>query len=94
VVSEVTIFQHHEIMKQRAKRMPTGSPRKGADQKSAVAEGKDVSLQVMVPMRIKREVSVRAAQKGLAQRTIILRALKVIGFAVKDDELCDKRMMR
>jgi len=48
----------------------------------------------MVPARIKREVSVRAAQEGTTQRTIILRALKAIGFVVNDDEMCDKRKVR
>ena len=41
-----------------------------------------------------REVSLRAAQEGATQRTVILRALKAIGFVVKDDELCDKRKQR
>lgn len=62
--------------------------------KKAVARGSDVSLQVMVPARIKREVSLRAAQDGITQRTIILRALKAIGFMVKDDELRDRRKVR
>ncbi|WP_295840168.1 hypothetical protein [uncultured Xanthomonas sp.] len=74
--------------------MPMISSRKATTQDSAGAGGKDVSLQVMVPTRIKREVSLRAAQEGATQRTIILRALKAIGFVVKDDELCDKRKMR
>ncbi|MCK9189645.1 hypothetical protein [Acidithiobacillus sp.] len=68
--------------------------RKVADRDSAAADGKDVSLQVMVPVHIKREVSLRAAQEGMTQRTIILSALKAIGFAVKDDGLCDKRKTR
>jgi hypothetical protein len=80
-------------MKQRAMRMSTGSSRKVADLDST-AVGKDVSLQVMVPLRIKREVSLRAAQEGATQRTVILRALKAIGFVVKDNELCDKRKQR
>lgn len=80
-------------MKQRAMRMSIDSSRKAAGPDSAAA-GKDVSLQVMVPMHIKREVSLRAAQEGATQRTVILRALKAIGFVVKDDELCDKRKQR
>lgn len=74
--------------------MPMSSSRKAVAQHSARVGGKDVSLQVMVPTRIKRQVSLRAAQEGATQRTIILRALKAIGFVVKDDELCDKRKMR
>ena len=61
---------------------------------SHAADNKDVSLQVMVPAHIKREVSVRAAQEGATQRIIILTALRAIGFAIRDDELCDKRKTR
>jgi hypothetical protein len=57
-------------------------------------ESKDVALQVMVPERIKREVSVLAAQEGTTQRTIILRALKSIGLIVQDGEMCDRRKAR
>ncbi len=94
MVDIVTICQYHEVMKQRSMRMSIGSSKKTADPDGTEAGGKDVSLQVMVPMRIKREVSLRAAQEGATQRTVILRALKAIGFVVKDDELCDKRKQR
>lgn len=53
-----------------------------------------VPLQVMVPARIKREVSLRVAQEGATQRTIILRAQRVIGVMVQDGELCDRRESR
>ncbi len=55
---------------------------------------RDVALQVMVPARIKRAVSVRAAEEGTTQRTIILTALQAIGFQVADEDLCDKRKTR
>jgi hypothetical protein len=55
---------------------------------------KDVSLQVMVPAGIKRQVSVRAAEEGATQRTIILTALRAIGFAIEDKDLHDKRKVR
>lgn len=74
--------------------MPVRSPKKAATHDSDAEDGRDVSLQVMVPTRIKREVSLRAAQEGMTQRTIILHALKAIGFMVKDDELCDRRKVR
>lgn len=48
----------------------------------------------MVPARIKREVSVRAAKEGTTQRTIILQALRAIGFRVDDGDLLDKRKVR
>lgn len=74
--------------------MPAHSPNKSVARDSDAGEGKDVSLQVMVPAHIKREVSLRAAQEGTTQRTIILRALKTIGIMVKDHELCDRRKVR
>lgn len=55
---------------------------------------KDVSLQVMVPARLKREVALKAAREGTTQRTLILTALRAIGLAVQDHELCDKRKVR
>lgn len=51
-------------------------------------------MQVMVPARIKREVSIRAAQEGTTQRTIILSALRATGFTVTDEDLLDKRKAR
>lgn len=74
--------------------MSAGSPKKAVVRSSDAEDGKDVSLQVMVPAHVKRDVSLRAAQEGTTQRTIILRALKTIGVTVKDDELCDKRKVR
>jgi len=58
------------------------------------AENKDVSLQVMVPARIKRQVSVRAAKEGSTQRAIILTGLRAIGIEVNDKDLYDKRKVR
>ncbi|MCU0730971.1 MAG: hypothetical protein MUE84_05225 [Hyphomonas sp.] len=51
-------------------------------------------MQVMVPERIKRQVSVRAAQDGTTHRTIILTALRAIGLEVDERDLCDKRKVR
>jgi len=74
--------------------MRVRSPKKAVARDSDAKNSKDVSLQVMVPARVKKEVSMRAAQEGTTQRTIILRALKAIGVVVKDDELCDRRKVR
>lgn len=74
--------------------MSTASSRKRDDQSRAAVDSKDVPLQVMVPARIKREVSLRAAHEGATQRTIVLRALMAVGFVVGDDELYDKRKIR
>ena len=62
--------------------------------KARPAVDKDVSLQVMVPARVKRDVSVQAAKEGSTQRTIILTALRAIGFEVDENDLCDKRKVR
>jgi hypothetical protein len=74
--------------------MPARSPKKAVTHDSDAEDGRDVSLQVMVPARVKREVSLRAAQEATTQRTIILRALKATGIMVKDEELCDRRKVR
>ena len=74
--------------------MLVSSPKVGVTRGGRSGGDKEASLQVMVPARIKREISVRAAQEGTTQRTIILRALKAIGFVFNDDELCDKRKIR
>lgn len=57
-------------------------------------QDKETALQVMVPSRLKRQVSVRAAQEGTTQRTIILSALRAVGFDIGEEELCDKRKVR
>ncbi len=75
--------------------MPIDTARRIAGHRSREAiDGKDVSLQVMIPARIKHEVSIRAAHEGATHRTVILTALKAIGFEISDDELCDKRKVR
>jgi len=48
----------------------------------------------MVPARIKRQVSVRAAEEGSTQRAIILTALRSVGFEVHDKDPFDKRKVR
>jgi len=54
----------------------------------------DVALQVMVPERLKREISVKAAKEGTTNRSIVLSALRAAGFEVSDDEMCDRRKAR
>lgn len=51
----------------------------------------DVALQVMVPRRIKHALGVRAASESTTQRTIVLRALKALGFEVGENDMCDRR---
>lgn len=75
--------------------MPLSSTKQVVGQSSSsAASDKDVSLQVMVPSRIKHEVALKAAQDGTTQRTIILTALRAIGIAITDEELCDRRKTR
>jgi len=73
------------------------SPRSEGDLRrrpNAAIEDRDIALQVMVPARVKRAVTVRAAHEGVTQRTIILQALRAIGFSVEEDDLLDKRKVR
>lgn len=75
--------------------MPSTLPGKAVEHRGGSTKvPKDVALQVMVPARLKRAVSLRAANEGTTQRTIIMKALKAIGFAVSEDDLCDKRKVR
>ena len=74
--------------------MPAGLPKRVVAGDRRLQHDGAVPLQVMIPAHIKREVSLRAAQEGTTQRTIILRALKAIGVVVNDDELCDQRKLR
>jgi hypothetical protein len=48
----------------------------------------------MIPERIKRQVSVRAAQDGTTHRTIILTALQSIGLVEHERDLCDMWKVR
>jgi hypothetical protein len=78
---------------------PGGAPylatkRKTASRPSSQRREKDVSLQVMVPASIKRQVSVRAAQESSTQRTIVLTALRALGFEIAERDLQDKRKAR
>ena len=61
---------------------------------ATVPAEKDISLQVMVPAHIKRQVSIRAANEGSTQRAIILTALRAIGIDVDEHDLHDKRKVR
>jgi hypothetical protein len=74
--------------------MLAGSSKRSVAHGNHAEDSRDVSLQVMVPARVKREVSLLAAQENTTQRTVILRALKSIGVMVEDDELCDRRKVR
>lgn len=75
--------------------MPSVAPRSASTKRSQPAEkDRDIALQVMVPARIKRQVSVRAAEEGTTHRTIVLTALRAIGIAVNEEDLCDKRRAR
>ena len=78
-----------------APRMPSFMPKTTPRKRSKSSPiGTDIALQVMIPERIKRQVSVRAAEEGTTQRTIVLTALRAIGFSVNDEDLCDKRKAR
>ena len=54
----------------------------------------EVALQVVIPQRLKREISVRAAREGTTTRAIVLTALRDAGFAVAEEDLGDRRKER
>ena len=51
----------------------------------------EVPLQVTVPRRVKHELDVRAAQTGRTKRTIVLEALRSVGFDMTDEEVAGRR---
>ena len=51
----------------------------------------EVPVQVTVPRRVKRELDVRAAQTGRTKRTIVLEALRSVGFDMTDEEVAGRR---
>lgn len=51
----------------------------------------EVPLQVTVPRRIKHELDVSAAQTGRTKRTIVLEALRSVGFDMTDEEVAGRR---
>lgn len=61
---------------------------------SACEPERDAILQVMVPQALKTEIAVRAAAEGETQRSLVLRGLRAIGFAVPEAELLDRRKGR
>lgn len=54
----------------------------------------DVTLQITVPPRVKKAISVRALRTGTTNRTVVLQALRDSGISVSDDELLDRRKVR
>ena len=69
--------------------------------RSQVEPPKDVASEetdrivAVVPKRLKEEIRDHIrANKGETERTVILRALKSLGFTVKDEWLVDKRTTR
>lgn len=57
-------------------------------------EAHDVILQVMIPQSLKTEIAIRAARDGETHRTLVLKALRAIGFEIADTEIADRRKMR
>ena len=52
---------------------------------------KDVPLQVEIPERVRRGVTIRAAADGDTMRTCVLKALRDYGIEVGDGDLIDRR---
>ena len=52
------------------------------------------TLQLQVPLGLKRKIAMDAAKEGVTIRSIILRALAASGYEVAEDELRDKRKGR
>lgn len=67
---------------------PRGSPSSGGE----TGHGKrEVPLQVMVPVAVRRQVALMSADRGENIRTVVLRGLRAIGIDVPESELADRR---
>lgn len=53
-----------------------------------------VTLQIMVPQRVKQAISARALKAGTTHRGVVLQALRDSGIAVADDVRLDCRKVR
>lgn len=49
------------------------------------------NLQLRVPSKLKRQLAMEAAEKGVTIRAIILQALSASGYSIASDEIRDKR---
>lgn len=52
---------------------------------------REVPLQVTVPQRVKHALDVHAAETGRTKRSIVLDALRGVGFDVTDEEVAGRR---
>jgi hypothetical protein len=51
----------------------------------------DARLAVFVPGRVMREIQIERGEEGLTERQIVLKALKLYGFSVTEEDLVDRR---
>jgi hypothetical protein len=70
-----------------AQRSPTSGGEMGHGER-------EVPLQVMVPVAIRRQVALMGAGRGENIRTVVLRGLRAIGIDVPESELADRRGRR
>jgi hypothetical protein len=57
-------------------------------------EGRERSIQFMVPESVRRQVALMGAERGESIRTLVLRGLKAVGIQISDSELADRRGRR
>jgi hypothetical protein len=60
----------------------------------AVADDREVALQITIPRRVRRQLDRLAFEREETLRAVILRAVRSLGVEVDDDELKDKRGRR
>jgi len=64
---------------------------RGIQLEKARPQSKQVPIQVMVPVGVRRQVAMMSAGQGQSIRTIVLTALRGIGIRIEDSELIDRR---
>lgn len=55
---------------------------------------KDVPLQVMVPIAVRRQLAFLCAERGESMRSVVLRGLRSLGVEIDEAELVDRRGRR
>ena len=58
------------------------------------SDADEVHLQITVPQRVKHALDVQAAETGRTKRSIVLEALRAVGFYVTDEEVAGRRGLR
>lgn len=77
-----------------ATQLSAKSRRSAAENILTDSEAREVPIQVMVPVSVRRQIAVMSAERGESIRTVVLRALGGIGIKIPSSQLVDRRGRR